>query len=73
MIVRFLDRKGRCCQIATPEIPILVYMTPEEKEKLSQSTDHQCLMLIDQKLSMEEQNKVVEKLNTKMDPLEMKK
>jgi len=71
MIVRFLDRKGRCCQIATPEIPILVYMTADEKKKLLSSNESQCLMLIDNRLDSKTQEQIVQKLNTKTDPLEM--
>lgn len=72
MIVRFIDRQGRTCQIATPDTSILVYMTAEEKKNLSSATEGQCLMLVDSRLSEEERQKVVEKLNTKADPLTIK-
>jgi len=72
MIVRFIDRKGRCCQVATPETPILVYMTEDEKAKLQSGSGGQCLMLIDNRLGEEKIQKTAELLNTKLDPLQIK-
>jgi len=72
MIVRFLDKKGRCLQVATPDTPILIYMTKDEKKTLIQSEESQCLMLIDGRYSEEEQKRIVELLNTKMEPMQMK-
>ena len=72
MIIRFLDKHDRCCQITTPNTNILVYMTEEEKQQLIQSERSQCLMLIDARESAERQQRIVQLLNTKDDPLEMK-
>lgn len=47
MIIRFLDNKGRVCEIGTPNIPILIYATAEEKKNISSMPDGACLTLID--------------------------
>jgi len=72
MIIRFIDKKGRCCQVCTPATPVLVYMSEEEKRLLIDSDAGQCLMLVDARFSEEEHKRIVELLNTKNDPLEMK-
>ena len=47
MIVRFVDNKGRVCEITSATVPILVYATAEEKKNLSQMPEGACLTLID--------------------------
>lgn len=69
MIIRFIDKQGRCCQVATPDTPILVYMTEDEKNNLSSSAEGQCLMLVDKRFSPEEQQQIAAKLNMKANPL----
>jgi len=72
MIIRFIDNQGRCCQIATPDTPLLVYMTADEKKNLNVAEEGQCLMLVDSKFSPEEQQEIAAKLNMKADPLTIK-
>ena len=47
MIVRFLDNKGRVCEVSTPTVPILIYATEEEKKNISQMPEGACLTLVD--------------------------
>jgi len=71
MIVRFLDAKGRCCQVSTPQTSMLVYMNAAEKKQLIDNGEGQCLMMINSQ-DQEEIQKISVKLNTKEDPIQMK-
>jgi hypothetical protein len=64
-IIRFLDGKGNCCQINTPEQQMLVYLTENERKLLSQAEKGDCLYLMQDDLPQEEMEQVIEKLNTK--------
>lgn len=72
MIFRFLDKSGRCCQICAPETPVLVYFTAEEKEKLINSDQGNCLIMISNEYNEKQTQEMVDALNTKEDPITMK-
>lgn len=67
-IIRFLGKNDTCFQVHTPETPILIFLTNEEKKKMLETPDGQCLMLLDGRLSEKETKTKTKLLNTKEDP-----
>ena len=67
-IVRFLDPKKQCCELSSPNDPILIYLTEQEKEQLKHCPTGDCMMLINEKLPEHEIQEVAEKLNETKDP-----
>lgn len=72
MIIRFLDSKGRCCQVTTPESPTLIFFNEDEREVLLSMPPNECMISIDKNIPFEEQEDIRERLNTKEEPLQIK-
>ena len=72
MIIRFLDNKDRCMEVTTPETPVLLYMTPSEKAMMNAGEAGDCLFIIDNQHNEEETKSIMDKLNTKDNPIRMK-
>jgi len=67
-IIRFLDKENHCYQIHTPDTPILIFLSENEKKKVQDSPKGECVMLVDSTLTEEEIATKVAALNTKDDP-----
>lgn len=72
MIIRFLDAKGRCCQVTTPESPTLIFFNRNEREALLSMRENECMITIDENIPFEEQEDIRKRLNTKDEPLQIK-
>jgi hypothetical protein len=68
-IIRFLDRKGRCCQVSTADTHILVYFNENEKKTMNRVPIGDAMFILNSKLPEYNQEEIVETLNTKSDPL----
>jgi hypothetical protein len=67
-IIRFLGKDNTCYQVSTPKNPVLIYLTPDERQMLAGSKEGDCLLLINNNLSEQDAEQVIEGLNTK-DPV----
>jgi hypothetical protein len=72
MIIRFLDSKGRCCQVTTPETPTLIFFNKNERKALLSMNPNDCMISIDKNIPFEEQEDIRKRLNMKEEPLQIK-